>query len=39
VGTAHGIVGENQGRIMNLVDAGKQAQTTMLEITPEHRKL
>lgn len=32
-----GIVGENQGTIMNLVDAGaKQAQTAMLEIAQEH---
>ena len=32
-----GIVGENQGTIMNLVDAAaKQAQNAMLEITQEH---
>jgi hypothetical protein len=32
-----GIVGENQGTIMNLVDAGaKQAQNAMLEIAQEH---
>jgi uncharacterized protein len=32
-----GIVGENQGTIMNLVDAGaKQVQTAMLEIAQQH---
>ena len=32
-----GIVGENQGTIMNLVDVGaKRAQTAMLEIAQEH---